>query len=111
MCSRPLLARLYLELDPFAATEAVEVQSGIQPRAVEEVFRAVLGGYEAEAAVANQLLDRPKGHLSTLAPSRAVTLASVGAVRGSFSPGFEVVVCNLTRDSQQVEVFTVPGRR
>jgi hypothetical protein len=43
---------------------------------VEEVLRPVLGGYEAEAAIADQLLDRPKGHLSTLAPSPAVTLAS-----------------------------------
>ena len=111
MRPRALLARLDFELDRLAAIQAVEVQVRLQPRAVEEVFRAVLGGYEAEAAVANQLLDRPKGHLSTLAPSRAVTLASVGAVRGSFSPGFEVVSCNLTRDSQQVEVCTVPGRR
>ena len=49
--ARALGARLDLEVDPLAAVEAVEVEGRAERVAMEEVFLAVLGGDEAEAAV------------------------------------------------------------
>src|SRR3990172_2263621 len=61
--ARALGARLDLELDPLAADEAVEVERGIEPTAVEEVFLRILGGDEAKAAIGDDLLDGSGGHM------------------------------------------------
>src|SRR3990172_12801412 len=60
--ARTLGARLDVELDPLAATEAVEVERGIEATAVEEGFLRILGGDEAKAAIGDDLLDGTGGH-------------------------------------------------
>jgi hypothetical protein len=73
--SRAFLARLDLELDALAAVQAVKVEGRVQTGAVEEILGPVLGRDEAEAAIRDELLYGPSGHLSTLASRHAVTLA------------------------------------
>ena len=51
-----------LELDLLTANEAVEIERGVEPAAMEEVFLRILGGDEAEAAIGNDLLDGTGGH-------------------------------------------------
>jgi hypothetical protein len=53
---------------------------------VEEVLGPVLGRNEAEASIGDQLLDGSKGHVFTLAPERAVTLAWWAPLLASLSP-------------------------
>src|SRR5713101_868208 len=58
--ARPLRAGLDLERNLFATHEGVEI---LDAGAVEEVFLAVLGCDEAEAAIRHQLLDGSCSHL------------------------------------------------
>src|SRR4029079_18754707 len=51
-----------LEADGLPANEAIEVQRGGKPVAVEEVFLAVRPDDEAEAALGNDSLDGSGGH-------------------------------------------------
>lgn len=60
---RALRALLDLERDALAASEAIEVERGLEAVTVEEVFLPVLGRDEAEAAIGNDLLDGTGGHM------------------------------------------------
>src|SRR6476661_5460885 len=60
--ARALRARLDLELNSLSADEPIEVERGIEPSAMEEVFLLILGGDEAEPAVCDNLLDGTGGH-------------------------------------------------
>jgi hypothetical protein len=51
-----------VELDLLAAGESIEVERGSKPIAVEEVFLAVFGCNEAEAAIGDDFLDGTGGH-------------------------------------------------
>src|SRR5688572_4332227 len=60
--ARALGALLDVKDDGLAADKAVEIERGIKPTAMEEVFLLILGGDEAEAAIGDDLLDGTGGH-------------------------------------------------
>src|SRR5205814_7753040 len=70
--ARALRARLDLEGDLLSALQAVEVGVGAAP--VEEVFLAVFGGDEPEAAFAYELFDCATRHDRLLCLSNQLTL-------------------------------------
>jgi phosphoglycerate dehydrogenase-like enzyme len=76
---------------------------------MEEVLDPVLGGDESEAAVRNHLLDRPRGHLPTLAPGARSYTRLVGALLASLSPYSNQVLAGLFDSTYEVEVLTVPA--
>jgi hypothetical protein len=60
--ARALGAGLDFERDALAAGEAIEIEGSDEAAAVEEVFLAVFGGNEPEAAIGNDLLNGSCGH-------------------------------------------------
>jgi hypothetical protein len=60
--ARALGARLDFERDTLAADEAVEVEGSQEAATMEEVFLAIFGGDESEAALGDDLLDSTGGH-------------------------------------------------
>jgi hypothetical protein len=60
--ARALGAGLDFERNALAAGEAIEIEGSDEAAAVEEVFFAVFGGNESEAAIGYDLLDGSCGH-------------------------------------------------
>ena len=68
--ARPLVAALDIEAHALSAAEAVEVKRAVEAAAMEEVLLSIVGGDEAEAAVAHDLFDVTSQHLVSPIPSR-----------------------------------------
>jgi hypothetical protein len=82
--ARTLGALGNLELDLLTADEAVKIERGVEPAAVEEIFLRILGGDEAEAAIGNDLLDGTGGHNGPPSlPERGNEERTVRSRRGS----------------------------
>src|SRR2546421_5067627 len=66
--SRPLVATLDVEADALTSAQPVELERAVEAAAMEEVFLSIIGGDEAKAAIAHDLLDATGQHVVSPSP-------------------------------------------